>query len=83
MLRKPLIVLASAIGISAVVMVPTLASADGNGTGPGWGNSYIHDSGAYGAGAKRVPAKRTGREISALAVPFPVIDHGRIRSFTQ
>ena len=25
-----------------------LASADGNGTGPGWGNSYIHGSWAYG-----------------------------------
>jgi hypothetical protein len=52
MLRETLIVLASVIGISAVVMAPTLASADGNGTGPGWGNSYIHDSGAYGAGGQ-------------------------------
>ena len=48
MLRKTLFVLASAIGISAVVMAPTLASADGNGTGPGWGNSYIHGLWGYG-----------------------------------
>jgi hypothetical protein len=48
MLRKTLIVLAGAIGISAVVMAPNLVSADGNGTGPGWGNSYIHGSWGYG-----------------------------------
>jgi hypothetical protein len=72
MLRKTLIVLGGAIGISAIVMAPILASADGNGTGPGWGNSYIHGSYGYGVNgqADTGQARRSGNFRSPS--PFPV-----------
>ena len=71
MLRKTLIVLAGAIGTSAVVMAPNLASADGNGTGPGWATVTSTAHMGMVSPAKRLPAKRTGREIFALAVSVP------------